>query len=178
MMMPVQRSELGEQDVRQLGRALRQTDEAVQHAIDEIIGEHSRPEHGVCVRKVGTGYQMTTKPEHQDTLRDILRGLRPRAPLSLPALQTLAIIAYKQPVSAHQIQMIRRVKGSGVLQTLLKRKLIAHAGRKKEDGHALLYRTTPLFLKDFGLLTLEDLPTLKEFAEPRETHNQFPLDHV
>lgn len=96
--------------------------------------------------------------------------MRPRAPLSLPALQTLAIIAYKQPISAPEIQAIRRVEGAGVLATLLKRKLIAPAGCQNETGHALLYKTTSLFLKDFGLKGLRDLPALEEFGELREVY--------
>lgn len=154
--------------VAQLARALEETEEAVERWIEEITQEHEKPEHGVFIRKIGGGYQMRTKPEHHEGLKEVLRGLRPRAPLSLPALQTLAIIAYKQPISAPQIQSIRRVEGAGVLATLLKRKLIAPAGRKNDTGHALLYKTTSLFLKDFGLKDLKDLPALEEFAELRE----------
>jgi segregation and condensation protein B len=126
-----------------LARALGEPAERIQALLGEIRAEHEKPEHGVFVRYVRGGYQMRTKPEHHEDLQELLRELRPRAPLSLPALQTLAIIAYKQPVSAPEIQAIRRVEGAGVLQTLLKRKLIAPAGRKPGGGHALLYRTTP-----------------------------------
>ena len=94
-----------------------------------------------------------------------------RAPLSRPALETLAVIAYKQPISAPEIQKIRRVEGSGVLQTLLKRKLIARAGHGPE-GRAQLYRTTSQFLADFGLRDLEELPALSEFKELREQYEQ------
>jgi len=158
--------------VGQLARALEETEEAVERWIEEILVEYKKPEHGVFIRKIGTGYQMGTKPEHQEGLTEVLRGLRPRAPLSLPALQTLAIIAYKQPISAPEIQAIRRVEGAGVLATLLRRKLIAPAGRKNDLGHALLYKTTSLFLKDFGLQDLKDLPALEEFAELREVEGR------
>lgn len=154
--------------VGQLARTLEETQEAVACWIEEIIVEYEKPEHGVFIRKLGGGYQMRTKPEHHEGLREVLRGLRPRAPLSLAALQTLAVIAYKQPISAPEIQSIRRVEGAGVLATLLKRKLIAPAGRRNDPGHALLYKTTSLFLKDFGLKDLKDLPALEEFAELRE----------
>jgi segregation and condensation protein B len=127
--------------------------------------DYSQPEHGIFVRSVRGGYQMATKLEHAADLNELLRGLRARAPLSRPALETLAIIAYKQPISAPQIQAIRRVEGAGVLQTLLKRKLIAPSGRRKDERHALLYKTTDLFLKDFGFQSLKDLPALEEFAE-------------
>jgi len=151
--------------VGQLARALQEPTELVERWMEEIIAEHEKPKHGVFIRKIGSGYQMRTKPEHHEELQEVLRGLRPHAPLSLPALQTLAIIAYKQPISAPDIQAIRRVEGAGVLVTLLKRKLIACAGRKNKPGHALLYKTTSLFLKNFGLKDLNDLPALEEFAE-------------
>lgn len=154
--------------VRELARALEEPDELVEGIIAEIVAEQERPEHGVFIRKIGNGYQMRTKPEHHDKLKEVLRSLLPRTPLSLPALQTLAIIAYKQPISAPEIQAIRRVEGAGVLATLLKRKLIAPAGRQNKTGHALLYKTTSLFLKDFGLKGLKDLPALEEFREVRD----------
>ena len=154
--------------VRQLAAALQESEERIQGLMEQAEAAFQRPEHGVYLHKAGSGYRMGTKPQHHDDLKEILRGLRPRAPLSLPALQTLAIIAYKQPVSAPEIQAIRRVEGAGVLATLLKRKLIAPAGRKNDTGHALLYRTTSLFLRDFGLKDVKDLPTLEEFAELRE----------
>ncbi len=154
--------------IRELARALRETEDGVEHLLAQIMAEFAQPEHGVFVRKVRGGYQMGTKPEHHEGLKELLRGLRPQAPLSGPALQTLAIIAYKQPVAASEIQAIRRVEGAGVLSTLLKRKLIAPAGRKNDGGNALLYRTTDLFLKDFGLQNLRELPALKEFAPLRQ----------
>jgi segregation and condensation protein B len=158
--------------VRQLARALRAPEEHIQRLIEQILAEHEKPEHGVFVRLVRGGYQMRTKPEHHEDLKELLRELRPRAPLSTPALQTLAIIAHKQPISAPDIQAIRRVEGAGVLQTLLKRKLIAPAGRKEDGGHALLYQTTRQFLIDFGLKGLGELPALEEFAELRELYER------
>ncbi len=143
--------------VSQLARSLGEPEAHVHGLLEDLAAEYRQPEHGIFVRPV----------EHDADLRELLRGLRPRAPLSRPALETLAIIAYKQPISAPQIQAIRRVEGAGVLQTLLRRKLIAASGRKKNERHALLYRTTDLFLKDFGFQSLKDLPALEEFAEPR-----------
>ncbi len=151
----------------QLARSLGEPEADVQRLLEELAAEYSKPEHGIFVRPVRGGFQMATKPEHDADLKQLLRGFRPRAPLSRPALETLAIIAYKQPISAPQIQAIRRVEGAGVLQTLLKRKLIAPSGRRKDERHALLYKTTDLFLKDFGFQSLKDLPVLEEFAEPR-----------
>ena len=153
--------------VRQLAAALQESEERIQDLVEQSDAEFQRPEHGVVLHKAGTGYRMGTKPEHHEDLKEILRRLRPRAPLSLSALQTLAIIAYKQPISAPEIQSIRRVEGAGVLETLLKRKLIVPAGHKRDGRHAVLYRTTDLFLKDFGLQSLEDLPALQQFTELR-----------
>lgn len=161
--------------VRQMSRALVQDEATVLHAIEQIVSEHERPEHGIFVRQVRGGYQMATKPELHAAAEAIMRGLRPGAPLSLAALQTLAIIAYKQPVSATEIQRVRRVEGAGVLQTLSKRKLIAPAGRKTDAGHALLYKITHLFLIEFGLKDLKELPALEEFAELRSRYGQMDL---
>jgi len=153
--------------VSQLGRSLGEPEADIQRLLEDLAAEYRQPVHGIFVRPVRGGFQMATKPEHDADLKELLRGFRPRAPLSRPALETLAIIAYKQPISAGEIQAIRRVEGAGVLQTLLRRKLIAPSGRRKDERHALLYRTTDLFLKDFGFQSLKDLPALEEFAELR-----------
>lgn len=153
----------------QLARALDESAEDVRRLLNQVIADCERPERGVFLRQIGTRYQMATKPEHHEFLQELRRGLRPPAPLSLPALETLAIIAYKQPISAPEIQAIRRVAGAGVLTTLLKHKLIATAGRKRDGKGALLYRTTELFLRDFGLQTLKDLRSLECFTEIRNS---------
>jgi segregation and condensation protein B len=110
---------------------------------------------------------MATKPEHHDGVREFVKSLKPPLKLSLPALETLAVIAYKQPVTSPEIQEIRGVQGGGVMKTLLDRKLIAHAGRKNVVGKPILYKTTKEFLIQFGLKDLSELPTLKEFEEIR-----------
>src|ERR671931_1036765 len=110
---------------------------------------------------------MATKPEHHDAVRSCVRTLKPPLKLSLPALETLAVVAYKQPVTAPEIMEIRGVQGAGVLKTLLDRKLIAVAGRKNVIGKPMLYKTTKEFLIQFGLKDLSELPTLKEFEELR-----------
>ena len=151
--------------VRHLAAALEESEEHIQEILAQTEAAFKKPEHGIYLHRSGAGYRLGTKLQHQGNLNEILRGLRPRAPLSLPALQTLAIIAYKQPVSAPEIQAIRRVEGAGVLETLLRRKLILPAGHKRDGRHAVLYRTTDLFLKDFGLQSLDDLPSLHQFGE-------------
>lgn len=155
--------------VRQLVRAVGQPEDSIRQAMERIRADHNRPEHGIFLRETRGGYQLGAKPELDPTLREALRGVRPQSPLSRPALETLAIIAYKQPISAPEIQRIRRVEGAGVLGTLLKRKLIAPAGHKP-DGRAQLYRTTSQFVADFGLRSLHELPSLPEFKELRQQY--------
>jgi segregation and condensation protein B len=151
----------------QIATALAQPRERVQWLLDELVAEYDKPEHGVTMREVAGGYKMTTKPEHHETVRNFVRSLKPPLKLSLPALETLAVIAYKQPVTAPEIMEIRGVQGTGVLKTLLDRKLIAAAGRKNVIGKPILYKTTKDFLVQFGLKDLSELPSLKEFEEIR-----------
>jgi segregation and condensation protein B len=110
---------------------------------------------------------MATKAEHHEAVRNFVKSLKAPLKLSLPALETLAVIAYKQPVTAPEIMEIRGVQGAGVLKTLLDRKLIAAAGRKNVIGKPILYKTTKDFLIQFGLKDLSELPSLKEFEEIR-----------
>jgi segregation and condensation protein B len=151
----------------QIAAALNQPRERVLALLDELVAEYDKPEHGVTMREVAGGYKMTTKPEHHETVRNFVRSLKPPLKLSLPALETLAVIAYKQPVTAPEIMEIRGVQGAGVLKTLLDRKLIAAAGRKNVIGKPILYKTTKDFLVQFGLKDLSELPSLKEFEEIR-----------
>jgi segregation and condensation protein B len=173
----------------QIGAALLQPVERVEQAMKWLIEEFDKPEHGVAVREVAGGYKMATKPEHHDAVRAFAKSLKPPLKLSLPALETLAVIAYKQPATAPEIMEIRGVQGTGVLKTLLDRKLIAAAGRKNVIGKPILYKTTKEFLIQFGLKDLSELPSLKEFeeirrmsfgeseaeAEPAETASAAPL---
>jgi segregation and condensation protein B len=106
---------------------------------------------------------MYTKPQHHDVVRRFIKSLRPPLRLSMPALETLAVIAYKQPVTAPEISEIRSVNTSGVISTLLDKKLITTAGRKEVIGRPILYKTSKEFLMRFGLSDLDELPSLKEF---------------
>ena len=137
----------------------------VGRVLEELAAEYSKPEHGLTVREVAGGYKMSTKPEHHEAIRAFVKNLKPPLKLSLPALETLAVIAYKQPVTAPEIMEIRGVQGAGVLKTLLDRKLIADLGQKTVVGKPILYKTTKEFLVQFGLKDLSELPTLKEFEE-------------
>ena len=151
----------------QLAAALGQPQERVGAIFAQMVAEFEKPEHGVTIREVAGGYKMATKPEHHEAVRAFAKSLKPPLKLSLPALETLAVIAYKQPVTAPEVMEIRGVQGAGVLKTLLDRKLIAVAGRKNVIGKPILYKTTKDFLTQFGLKDLAELPTLKEFEEIR-----------
>lgn len=151
----------------QMAASLKQPAERIRTLLDQLIADFDEPGHGVSVREVAGGFKMATKAEHHDAVRNFVKSLKAPLKLSLPALETLAVIAYKQPVTAPEIMEIRGVQGTGVLKTLLDRKLIAAAGRKNVIGKPILYKTTKEFLIQFGLKDLSELPTLKEFEEIR-----------
>jgi segregation and condensation protein B len=153
--------------VQQIATALGQPVEYVRTLLARLTEEFARPEHGLSVREVAGGYIMATKPEHHEAVRAFVKNLNPPLKLSLAALETLAVIAYKQPITAPEIMEIRGVQGAGVLKTLIDRKLITTAGRKNVIGRPILYKTTKEFLVQFGLKDLNELPTLKEFEELR-----------
>src|SRR5438477_3450335 len=137
----------------------------VRTALDELVASYSAAEHGIEIRQVAGGYRMSTKPEQHDVVRDFAKSLKPPIRLSLPALETLAVIAYKQPVTVPEISEIRGVDASGVIGTLLDRKLITTAGRKAVVGRPMLYKTTKDFLMRFGLNDIGELPSIEEFEK-------------
>jgi segregation and condensation protein B len=146
------------------------TDEAelrslVRIAIEELVAEYSSESHGIEIRQIAGGYRMSTKPEQHDLVRSFAKSLKPPIRLSLPALETLAVIAYKQPVTVPEISEIRGVDSSGVIATLLDRKLITTSGRKEVIGRPILYKTTKEFLLRFGLKDVGELPSMEEFEK-------------
>ena len=147
----------------QLTAALSEEKLVVQSALDELIASYASDSRGIEVRAVAGGYKMYTKPQHHDVVRRFIKSLRPPLRLSMPALETLAVIAYKQPVTAPEISDIRGVNTSGVISTLLDKKLITTAGRKEVMGRPILYKSSKEFLMRFGLSDLDELPSLKEF---------------
>ena len=134
-------------------------------ALDELLADYAAGDRGMEIRQVAGGYRMSTKPEHHDVVRGFVRNLKPPVRLSLPALETLAVIAYKQPITVPEISEIRGVDSSGVIATLLDRKLITTAGRKQVIGRPILYRTTKDFLLRFGLGDVGELPSMEEFEK-------------
>src|SRR5262249_50517859 len=131
----------------------------------ELIAGYAAREHGIEIRQVAGGYRMSTKPEQHDSVRAFAKSLKPPIRLSLPALETLAVIAYKQPVTVPEIGEIRGVDSSGVIATLLDRKLITTAGRKAVIGRPILYKTSREFLLRFGLKDVGELPSMEEFEK-------------
>ena len=134
-------------------------------ALEELVADYAASAHGIEIRQVAGGYRMSTKPEHHDLLKDFAKSLKPPIRLSLPALETLAVIAYKQPVTVPEISEIRGVDSSGVIATLFDRKLITTAGRKAVIGRPILYKTTKEFLLRFGLKDVNELPSMEEFEK-------------
>jgi segregation and condensation protein B len=133
--------------------------------LDELIATYAAEGRGVEIREIAGGFRMATKPEFHDTVRLFIKSLKPALRLSLPALETLAVIAYKQPVTAPEVNEIRGVDSSAVFGTLLARKLISTAGRKAVIGRPILYKTTREFLLRFGLRDVSELPSMEEFEK-------------
>ena len=137
----------------------------IRQLLDELIAEYAADARGIEIREIAGGYRMATKPEYHDVVRSLVKSLKPALKLSLPALETLAVIAYKQPVTAPEVNEIRGVDSSGVFGTLLARKLITTAGRKPVIGRPILYKTTREFLLRFGLKDVTELPSMEEFEK-------------
>ncbi len=137
----------------------------VEAALKELAEASRAGERGVEIRQVAGGYRMSTKPEHHDAIRHFVRTQRPPLRLTHQALVSLAVIAYRQPVTAPEIKAIRGVDPAGPIHTLLEKGLIEIAGRKEVVGRPILYRITKDFLLRFGLKDLKELPTEKEFEE-------------
>ena len=151
--------------LEQIAGGLELPQDVVEKDLDAMMSEYGQSARGIEIRMIAGGYKMSTKAEHHEGVRGFVPTLRPKLKLSLPALETVAVIAYKQPITLPEIQAIRGVNVTGVIHTLLDRKLITTAGRKKVIGRPMLYRTTKEFLIQFGLKDLSELPSLKEFEE-------------
>jgi segregation and condensation protein B len=133
--------------------------------LEELVADYQQEDRGIEIRQIAGGYKMATKPEHHDVVRAFAKSLKPPVRLSLAALETLAVIAYKQPVTVPEISEIRGVEAAGVIGTLLDRKLVTTAGRKQVIGRPILYKTTKDFLMRFGLNEISELPSMEEFEK-------------
>jgi segregation and condensation protein B len=133
--------------------------------LDLLVAAYQTDDRGIEVRKVAGGWKFYTKAQHHDVVRKFIKSLQPPLRLTMPALETLAVIAYKQPVTVPEINEIRGVNVGGVIKTLLEKRLITTAGRKEVIGRPILYRTSKQFMMRFGLSDLDELPSLKEFEQ-------------
>ena len=151
--------------LEQLADALGVEKPEMRAALNELVASYAPDERGIEIRAVAGGYKFYTKVQHHEAVRKFIKSLRPPLRLTMPALETLAVISYKQPVTLPEIQEIRGVNCAGVVKTLLEKRLITTAGRKLVIGRPILYRTSKEFLMRFGLSDLDELPSLKEFEQ-------------
>jgi segregation and condensation protein B len=147
----------------QISKALGIEKPEVRAALEQLTAAYQTDDRGIEVRKVAGGWKFYTKAQHHDVVRKFIKSLQPPLRLTMPALETLAVIAYKQPVTVPEINEIRGVHVGGVIKTLLEKRLITTAGRKEVIGRPILYRTSKQFMMRFGLSDLDELPSLKEF---------------
>jgi segregation and condensation protein B len=151
--------------LKYFARATGQPPELIQELLDSLMTEYDRSDHGVRVRALAGGYAIGTKPELGAELKKLVADLRPPKPLSTQAVETAAVIALLQPVTAQEVQLARKVRNADAIRTLLRRKLIAPAGRARTRGKPVQYRTTPQFLIEFGLRDLSELPKVEAFQQ-------------
>lgn len=150
--------------VKILAKVLREDEESIVAAGEQLAKEYAERNGGLQVREVAGGYQIATRPELHDEVRRFLKT-RPSAKLSIAALETLAVIAYKQPVTVPEILEIRGVQSASAIKTLLDKRLIVAKGRKETVGKPMLYGTSKDFLLQFGLKDLSDLPSIEDFED-------------
>jgi segregation and condensation protein B len=151
--------------LEQIANALGVEKHQARAGLDLLVAAYSTDEHGIEVRQVAGGWKLYTKAQHHEAVRKFIKSLQPPLRLTMPALETLAVIAYKQPATVPEINEIRGVNVGGVIKTLLEKRLITTAGRKPVIGRPILYRTSKQFLMRFGLSDLDELPSLKEFEQ-------------
>lgn len=138
--------------------------EAIEKAIGELVAEYDARNSGLQLREIAAGWQIATRPEHHEQIRAYLKS-RPSAKLSLASLETLAVIAYKQPVTVPEILEIRGVQSPSAIKTLLDKRLIVAKGRKETVGRPMMYGTSKEFLIQFGLKDLSELPSIEDFQD-------------
>ena len=173
-----------EKDEKKIAREAKEKDRRLRDyfrtILDQLIADYATSDRGLEIREVAGGYRLATKPEYHDAVRGFVKSLKPPLKLSLQALETLAVVAYKQPVTAPEISEIRGVDSGGVLGSLMARKLITTAGRKQVIGRPILYKTTKDFLLRFGLKDINELPSIEEFekmAGELAEQEEIPMEH-
>jgi segregation and condensation protein B len=181
---PVAPPQLEEKDEKTLAREAKEKERRLRDyfrtILDQLIADYATSDRGLEIREVAGGYRLATKPEYHDAVRGFVKSLKPPLKLSLQALETLAVVAYKQPVTAPEISEVRGVDSGGVLGSLMARKLITTAGRKQVIGRPILYKTTKDFLLRFGLKDINELPSIEEFekmAGELAEQEEIPMEH-
>ncbi|HEY3025090.1 MAG TPA: SMC-Scp complex subunit ScpB [Pyrinomonadaceae bacterium] len=149
---------------RTISEVLRIGQDQVQVAIDQLAEEFNARNGGLHLREIAGGWQLATRPEHHEHIRAFLKS-RPSAKLSLASLETLAVIAYKQPITVPEILEIRGVQSPSAVKTLLDKRLIVAKGRKETIGRPMMYGTSKEFLIQFGLKDLSELPSIEDFED-------------
>jgi segregation and condensation protein B len=139
-------------------------EEDVMWALSELVADYEKRESGLEAREIAGGWRISTRPQYHEFIRKYLKS-RPSARLSLPALETLAVIAYKQPITIPEILEIRGVTSSSAVKTLLEKRLIVTKGRKETVGRPMMYGTSKEFLIQFGLKDLSELPSIEDFED-------------
>ncbi len=150
--------------IRTLVKLLTEDKDTVNAALDQLSKEYDERESGLQVRNIGGGWQISTRPEFHEDVRALLKT-RPSAKLSLASLETLAVIAYKQPVTVPEILEIRGVQSASSIKTLLDKRLIVSKGRKDTVGRPMQYGTSQEFMIQFGLKDLSELPSIEDFED-------------
>ena len=140
-------------------------EDSIRKLVKELKEYYQKSDSGIEIKEVADGFKMSTKPEYHDWVKKYIKYRKGPVRLSLAALETLAVIAYKQPVTLPEIQDIRGVNAVGVMKNLIEKKLVTTGGRKNVIGRPILYRTTKDFLLQFGLKNLSELPNLEEYQE-------------
>ena len=151
-------------NARTIAEVLKEDEPAIQAAIDNLVSEFNGRGGGLQLREVAGGWQFATRPEYHEHVRAFLKS-RPSAKLSLASLETLAVIAYKQPITVPEILDIRGVQSPSSIKTLLDKKLIVAKGRKEAAGRPMMYGTSKEFLIQFGLKDLSELPSIEDFQD-------------
>ncbi len=178
-------AETEEKDEKKMAREAKERERRLRDyfrtILDQLIADYATSDRGLEIREVAGGYRLATKPEYHDAVRGFVKSLKPPLKLSLQALETLAVVAYKQPVTAPEVSEIRGVDSGGVLGSLMARKLITTAGRKQVIGRPILYKTTKDFLLRFGLKDINELPSIEEFekmAGELAEQEEIPMHHA
>ncbi|HEV8139872.1 MAG TPA: SMC-Scp complex subunit ScpB [Pyrinomonadaceae bacterium] len=151
-------------DSKTIAKVLRVEQAAIDEAIQSLVEDYGERSGGLQLREIAGGWQISTRPEHHEHVRTYLKS-RPSAKLSLASLETLAVIAYKQPVTVPEILEIRGVQSPSAIKTLLDKRLIVARGRKETVGRPMMYGTSKEFLIQFGLKDLSELPSIEDFQD-------------